>query len=152
MRQKKVFGSVLLVSVLLFLMVGIAGCALQGEFVLDGYSDCEEYFEDGFGDSVDYCKYFYTKEDDALFQNSVDYKEVTDAEISDLIAYFEEYRQTMSKYQDKYDFNVSAVNAGDYYVLEDDYLTEETSIPYSNYTLYYYDIETHTLYHIHSNI
>ena len=141
-----------LAIIFFFLLLGITGCAPRGKFVLDGYSDCEEYFGEGFREYTDYCKYYYTEKEDTLFKNSADYTQVTiDEQVQKLITYFEKHRYAMSQNEDQYDFNASAVNTGDYYCLIDESKDGLSMGKYSNYTLYYYDVETHTLYYIHCN-
>jgi len=47
---------------------------------------------------------------------------------------------------DDFDFDYEAITMGDYYYLD----LKESG--YNNYNLYFYDVENHVLYYIHSNI
>ena len=45
-------------------------CSSRSDEILEGYSNCEEYYSEGFQDYIDYCKYFYSEDDDNKFEES----------------------------------------------------------------------------------
>lgn len=53
-----------------------------------GYTKCEEHYEDGFMNYTDYCKYFYTQENDDWFALNDSYKKVMKQDIKDIKGYF----------------------------------------------------------------
>lgn len=121
----------------------------KDKMILKGYYEKEEYFQEyGFQDHTDYCKYFYKKASDNKFINNTKYEIVKEENIEGLKNYFNDTRKWMNiegRFND-FDFDNSIISAGDYYYLD------LKSSGYNNYNLYFYDIETHILYYIHSNI
>lgn len=143
--------------ILIIIMIGFI-CGLvwsilpmhyKDKMVLKGYYEKEEHFQkDGFQDHTDYCKYFYKKSDNDKFINSTKYEIVKEENIESLKNYFNDTRKFMNMEgrSNDFDFDNDIISTGDYYYLD---LKEPG---YNNYNVYFYDIETHVLYYIHSNI
>ena len=122
-----------------------------------GYVSKEEHFDQvGWQDYTDYCKYQYWSS--IPFQLDTRYHIVSEAEIENIIGYFDDFRGWMEVCGrlDEYDFDPVCINAGDYLLID----TKEGKPigqnshyrKYDCYTLYFFDRETWTLYYIHTNI
>lgn len=125
--------------------------------VLRGYKEKNEYYGEGFQDYVDYCKYLYHKDFDDKFCNNKLYNKVTQEDIDNIKGYFENFKgwmKTKNRMQE-YDFKQESISVGDYFYInskEGEPIGEGTYDKYDSYSVCLYDIETHTLYYIHSNI
>ena len=97
------------------------------------------------GDSVDYCKYMYHTSD--AFERDARYHTVTQQEIVRIYGFFDNFSQMMESggRMAEYDFDSRCINAGDYVLID-------AKDGYWNYSVYFFDVETLTLYYIHSNI
>jgi hypothetical protein len=126
------------------------------EYVLKGFTGKDEHFqEDGCQDYTDYCKYYY--DSPGLFENSALYRQVTEDDIEDIKSYFENFREWMvgAERLDEYDFDPVCINAGDYVktvTKEGQPVGGYVYEKFDNYTVYFFDTDTCTLYYIHSNI
>ena len=130
---------------IIFRLILLSACnSSKKEQILEGYSNCEEYYSDGFQDYTDYCKYFYSKDYDIKFEKSSYYSIVTKENLSMIKTYFENFPYENMNDKDKYDFEIKNINEGDYYCLKDDVDNA--------YSLFFYDKDNHTLYYIHNNI
>lgn len=117
--------------------------------VPSGYIDKTEHFqEEGVQDYTDYCKYIYESPDP--FIDNKEYKIIEEGEIENIKIYFDDFQSWMiaSDRNDEYDFNKGCISEGDYIKL----ITKVEDDMFSNYTLYFFDVESLTLYYIHNNI
>lgn len=141
---------------LLILIFVITGCSSQGDIVEipKGYNYKEEYYdENGFQDYTDYAKYIYPSQ--SVIINNDNYKKITKEDIEDIKGYFNDFRNWMSSRLDEYDFDDSMINEGDYVRIrtkEGEKIGNSQYNKYDNYSIYFFDIETLTLYYIHNNI
>lgn len=184
-KRKKLFMVMLcivLVTVMLAVMAYISleilkgGLSLFSDFeksslihhgaVPSGYTECEEYYDDkGFMDHTDYCKYFYTEEDDDLFTQDDRYKKVKKKDIKNIKGYFRNCSSHMGNQERgaDFDFDDQCISAGDYVYIEtkegEKFETEEEENSeeafvygkYYDYSVYLYDKESHTLYYVHND-
>ncbi len=145
-----IFFMVIFIMVLVgVLIMSILPTHYKDKMILKGYYEKEEYFQEyGFQDYTDYCKYFYKNASDDKFIKNTKYEMVKEENIEGLKNYFNDTRKWMNieGRSNDFDFNNSIISVGDYYYLD----LKESG--YNNYNLYFYDIETHILYYIHSNI
>ena len=115
-------------------------------------SDC--YYSDGFQDYTDYCKYYYVKQENILeeVKNSPYFKPVTPDDIKELNSYFDNFEGWLEnvEYKDKYDFQRNDIDTGDYFYIENDEISEKHK--YWDYDVYFFDVQTQTLFFIHNNI
>ena len=51
-------------------MILLSACSSKSNEIIEGYSNCEEYYSDGFQDYIDYCKYFYKESEDKKFEEN----------------------------------------------------------------------------------
>ena len=115
-------------------------------------SDC--YYSDGFQDYTDYCKYYYAKQENVLeeVKNNPYFKLVTPDDITELNSYFDNFEGWLEyvEYQDKYDFQRNDIDTEDYFYIENDEISEKHK--YWDYDVYFFDVQTKTLFFIHNNI
>ena len=115
-------------------------------------SDC--YYSDGFQDYTDYCKYYYAKQENVLeeVKNNPYFKPVTPDDITELNSYFDNFEGWLEyvEYQDKYDFQRNDIDTEDYFYIENDEISEKHK--YWDYDVYFFDVQTKTLFFIHNNI
>ena len=129
---------------------------IPGDPVLESlpkYSAKEYYSSGGFQDTTDYAKYTYHISEEDL-QNNEYLLPVESTDVSQIIAYIEDFEEWVSVSQefpsDSYGFDKEIVSIGDYFYIFNQY--QEADRAFWNYDLYYFDLETLTLYYFHSNI
>lgn len=131
---------------------------LGDEFVLKEYFDSEEHWdENGFQDYTDYCKYFYNENADVWFKNHSDYKEVKDENKKNIVSYFDNFKLWMEteNRMEEYSFDTAMISEGDFFYLktkEGEKIGNGVYKKFDNYSLYFYDVDSHTLVYIHNNI
>lgn len=137
-----------------FLIIGCSNSKIAD--IPGGYIDKEEYYDkDEFQDYTDYAKYMYDSKD-AITSNK-EYKKIEQDDIQNIVGYFENFSGWM-KNADKsiqFDFDIGVINKGDYVKIktkEGQKIGNSKYEKYDNYSVYFFDIETLTLYYIHSNI
>ena len=116
---------------------------------LSEYDDCEIYHSDGIQDNTDYAEYYYSY---LFIEDIIDnrfLRKVEQENVSEIRAYIDDFEQRIdndSELQENYNFDISEVEVGDYFYIEadDDF--------YGSYEVYYFDMETETLYYLHSEI
>ena len=120
---------------------------------LPKYSEKEYYSSGGFQDTTDYAKYTYLISEEDL-QNNEYLLPVESTDVPQIIAYIEDFEEWVSVSHDfpseSYDFDKAIVSTGDYFYVSNRY--QEAEKAFWNYDLYYFDLETLTLYFFHSNI
>ena len=120
---------------------------------LPKYSEKEYYSSGGFQDTTDYAKYTYLISGEDLQINEY-LLPVESTDLPQIIAYIEDFEEWLSVSHDfpteSYDFDKAIVSAGDYFYVSNRY--QEPEKAFWNYDLYYFDLESLTLYYFHSNI
>ena len=119
---------------------------------LPEYKNSECYYSDGFQDFTNYSKYYFSKDDMEKIKNNKYLNPVTSDNIEELNGYFENFEGWIKfvDYKEKYDFKRDVIDADDYFYIENDKTIQEQK--YWDYNVYFFDVETKTLYFIHSNI
>ena len=149
-----ILGAVLLCLVSLSLYYSL----MRDKMILPGYSKSEESIDAfGFQDYIDYCKYYYDKDFDDKYASTKEYKVIQEEEVSNIVGYFDNFKEVndSTKKVKNYDFDTGIIDAGDFvYIVtkEGREIGNSTYGKYDDYTVYFYDIASHTLYYIHSNI
>lgn len=121
-----------------------------------GFTEKEEHFDpEGFQDYTDYCKYIYSEV--APFSNDARYHAVTAGEIPEIRAYFENFAGWMETEDrlNEYDFSPECITEGDYVLIktkEGQRIGDGRYSKYDDYTVYFFDTGSLTLYYIHTNI
>ena len=151
-----------LFSILLVLALTIAAAA--GLFawlfspedpVLDSLPDYigKEYYTcGGFQDYTDYAKYTY-QITEAEFAGNPYFQQVTKDSIPKILSYLEDFEGWVSCEDfpaGAYDFDKTLVKEGDYFCIVNKY--PEPDREFANYNVYYFSLETQTLYYFHNNI
>lgn len=146
-----------LAIILIIFVFVITGCSnFKIADIPGGYIDKDEYYDkDGFQDYNDYAKYMYDSKD-AITSNK-EYKKIEHDDILNIVGYFENFSSRMSNADriSQFDFDVSIIDEGDYVKIktkEGQKIGESKYEKYDNYYVYFFDVETLTLYYIHSNI
>lgn len=141
----------------------LAGCGNNDnpEQVLAGYSNNQSYSDgDESSTKQDFQKYTYDESYDSKFSKDNNYTKVTSKNINKIKGFFDDFEKwaSLSSFSDKYDFKNSMITEGDYYCIADETVTTDTVgqrkavKTYRQYSIYYYDTETHTLYYIQNDI
>lgn len=136
------------------IMIFITGC--DSGRVIDipkGYIKSEEYFDkEGIQDFSDYAKYIYDNEE--VIVNDDKYKKISFDDIENIRSYFDDFSRVI-RLEGIYDFDTSIITEGDYVRIETkegEEIGDSTYGKYDNYSVYFFDRETLTLYYIHNNI
>lgn len=129
------------------LLMPLFGCNYMTQ-VEKGYVSADEYWEDAVQDYTDYCKYYYSSS--VLYEKNSAYRTVTDEDIPTIREIVESFASRMESGDrlDLFDFSMDLVNAGDYFAVEYKY----PEAPLLDYDLFFFDVETHVLYYMHSNV
>ena len=143
----------LAITLVIFVFV-TTGCS-QSKMVgiPDGYIDKKEYYDkDGFQDYTDYAKYLYASKD--VIINNKEYKKIEQDDIQNIIGYFEDFSGWMKAADrlSEFNFDINNINEGDYVKIKTKEGQKVGNGKYDNYSIYFFDIETLTLYYIHNNI
>ena len=125
--------------------------------VPNGFIEAKRYYqEDGFQDYTDYAEYIYDVSASAKFQRDHSYKITTEENIPELLSYFADFQCYIpgrEGYEDWYTFDAeSQVDAGDYFIIENDNSNCEDWRKFSSYNIYYFDMQNSTLHYFHNNI
>lgn len=139
-------------------LLSLSACGLNS--IPDGYTAKDEHFDpNGFQDSTDFCVYKYDSIDKLKSSEYFGrYKSVSEEDIENLKDYYENFEGWMETCNrlEEYSFDTDCISEGDYYRLltkEGIKLSDGSSYgKYDNYTLYFFDTETLTLYYIHQNV
>ena len=143
--------------VLLLANFVLCSCSLPKDDVLEslGKYTCKTYYTSGgFQDFTDYAIYTF---DNVNFSDNKYFNRISfdsRKELERHIADFENWISIIQRTEPDnevvtgYDFELSAVSSDDYLYIYDDPEYPELG----NYNIYYFDIETMTLYYFHNNI
>ena len=126
---------------------------------LPNYVGSACYYSDGFQDYTDYCKYYFSEEShivEALKENNY-FRLVTDHDTEEIKSYFDDFEDWVqfTEYKDNYDFEADCIDTSDFFYIENkDTCEKYADYPdkYSAYNVYFFDVQTKTLFFIHSNI
>lgn len=119
-----------------------------------GFKDKEEYYdEQGFREYTDYAKYIYSSK--SIITNNRKYEIITNDNIDNVKSFFSDFSLSMrEELEDVYNFDENIITVGDYVRIKDvkEYPSNlPTLYKYHSYTIYYFDVDTLTLYYIHKN-
>ena len=150
-------------TILLLIYLLLSGCTLFKDPVLSSLpskGQGQTYTHGGFQDYVDYGKYQYTGITEDILEENPYFQIVTEESIWELAAYLQNYEERVAFTEDcddcmlweMYDFSSERFREGDYFCIVNEYEAEYPSRKYHNYDIYYFSIETQTLFYFHSNI
>lgn len=155
----------ILLAALLAVLVVLSSCAgTKYDAValsLGRYENVEYYTDGGFQDHTDYAKYTYSSP--TLADNKYLVR-LDQRRIERLNGYLDDFKKWVdliregnpkSELAENYDFDRSVIDDGDYYYIGGGYGETLSDIDYndqSRYDIYYFDIQTNTLYYFHNNV
>ena len=150
-RFRRILGIVLLsvlVVYLLFIVIDIS-CDFR---ILAGYSSSAEYYQkDVFQDSTDYAEYYYEENKDDHFRKSKYYEKLTKEKSAELTYFLDDFERCLylhrADYEKWYSFSRDFIDGEDYCSITFRYPENKLE----SYNIYYYDMQSHTLYFFHSN-
>ena len=139
---------------------------LQLAFVIDKYVDSvvvslpkdeerEKYSSTDFGNEIKYMKFHYSdvgadELNESPYLRPVNEKNV--AYVRSHISHYERYAHKDAEFLKSYDFDIDTIEKGDYFYVDALDLYDYGS-PYSDdYKIYYFDIETQTLYYFYNKL
>ena len=154
------FGFAILIVILLFSLCSCTDYAHK-DLVLSDLPDYinKEYHTSGaFQDFTDYAKYTYNSVTAETLKSSKYFTEVSSEDIEEILLHidnFEKWVKINEEIKENYDFDKSIVTAGDFFYIKTKFgepIGQETYGKFDNYSVYYFDIDTQTLYYFHNNI
>ena len=159
MNNKKIFAMIIFVAILVFVLIiyiitNLSNADIVG--IPKGYVEKEEYYDkDSFQDYTDYAKYKYLSKKTIV--DNEEYIKITEEDINNIKGYFENFYNWMKSLNrlNEYDFDTKIINEGDYVKIktkEGQSIGNSRYDKYNNYSIYFIDTDTLTLYYIHSNI
>lgn len=139
------------------LMLLLWGCSYTDPVIasLPEYQEKVLYLDDGFQDYTDYGIYTYDPLDKAVLRENIYLEPVTDVE--DIRTYIEDFEKWVEVHRENnshpelvaaYAFDPTIIDSRDYIYIK----TKEGLDKFHNYTLYFFDVDTNTLYYFHNNI
>lgn len=147
----------ILIIICMISALTISGCTAvyKDKHIPDGYISSKVYKDaKEFMDYTDFCIYRY----DSVIKIEEDsaYQMITDNDIEKIKGYFADFKKWMevSNRLDEYSFDEKCISAGDYVFIktkEGQPLGKSTYGKYDNYSVYFFDVDTVTLYYIHSS-
>ena len=160
---------VLVIIAVVFVVVIVVGfliyrsfCGVFGNPVvasLPKYEKSDCYYGEGFQDYTDYCKYYFSEESNIIksLKGNRYFKAVTADDVGEIKSYFKDFEDWVKfeDYKDKYDFCEEYIDTSDYFYIENKYTYKKyADYPdkYSAYNVYFFDVQTKTLFFIHNNI
>lgn len=157
--MKRGFVFVLLVSTLLCLL---CSCTPYEDAVLDSlgaYKSYEFYTEGVFQDYTDYAKYYFESVD---FTDNEYFYEVEPSDLDVLNEHLDNFESWIETFRNSdptmeivvnYDFDRSLIDNEDYWHIDSEiYIRDGGDRVHTNYDIYFFDIQTNTLYYFHNNI
>lgn len=126
---------------------------------LSVYSDKVSYVSDGYQDYSIYRKYIYKNPEKVKkkLKDNKFFMPVTNEDVAYIESYFDNFEEWIEgeSFYAQYDFKKSCIDEGDYFYIEN----KDTYEKYANYeneywayNVYFFDVQTMTLYFIHNNI
>lgn len=152
MRSLKLFALFVAAAMILSSCTVLIGIPDSG--IPDGYVSAVEYFDkESFQDYLDYCKYIYADSD--AVPGRAGLSTVANQDIVTLAGYFDNFRSWMEtcKRLDEYDFDPTCVDNADWFRIKTEPLVfDDFTDEYADYTIWFFDSQTSTLYYFHLNI
>lgn len=158
--KRKTFSLILTV---LFLALVLSACTTLEDKVLRSLGECrsrEFYTEGAFQDYIDYAKYYYDLVD---FTDNESFSKIGHSDIDVLNEHLDDFESWIETYREgdasreivvNYDFDRSLIDGEDYLHIESKQYDpwDDGNPVFANYTIYFFDIQTNTLYYFHNNI
>ncbi len=157
--MKKMLAMLLIMIVPLLIFAG-CGSDKDPSEIIQGYKDSQTYSDGEEGSKQEFGKYIYDESFDSKFQENEDYQKVSKNNIKEIKGYVKNFDSwaKLSTFSKDYDFGENHVTEGDCYTIVDKVVSNDSigvrkqRTVYKMYSIYYYDIESHNLYHIFIDI
>jgi len=151
-KSKKKFLILAVFIILILIRICIPPAIFYGMPI--GYIEKEEYYDEtGFTEFMDYAKYVYPFK--SIISYNKKYEILKENNIDKVRDYFSDFSFSLSnELEGVYDFDEDIITEGDYVRVQN---AEQFNYPsgsfgnYTNLTIFYFDVETLTLYYIHKN-
>ncbi len=160
--MKQLFAGILCCSLILSLF----GCTPSDAVIdsLPAYQDMVMYTEGGFQDSTDYAIYNYWGLDVSVLDNSPYFQKISANDVENILSYIENFEGWVEVFNSgsdnselaaHYAFDETMIGENDYIYIK---TKEGTSIgnstyrKFDNYSIYFFDVATNTLYYFHNSI
>ena len=158
--MKKAFALTVLV---LILAISLSACPAPENKVLNSlgkYKSHEFYTEGAFQDYTDYAKYYFESAD--ITDNEY-FSKIQQSDIDTLNEHLDDFESWIKTYREgdasreivvNYDFNRSLIDNEDYLYIESEQFDpwNDGNMVFESYDIYFFDIQTNTLYYFHNNI
>ena len=158
--MKKTFALTVLV---LILAISLSACTTPENKVLNSlgeYKSHKFYTEGAFQDYTDYAKYYFESAD--LTDNEY-FSKIQQSDIDTLNEHLDDFESWIKTYREgdasreivvNYDFNRSLIDNEDYLYIESEQFDpwNDGNMVFASYDIYFFDIQTNTLYYFHNNI
>ncbi len=152
-----------------FLMLSLFGCTPSDSVIdsLPKYQDMVKYTEGGFQDFTDYAIYNYGDLNVSALDNSPYFQKIYPGDVENILSYIENFEKWVEGFKsgsDKselaahYAFDETIIGENDYIYIktkEGTAIGNSSNITYGkfdNYSIYFFDADTNTLYYFHNNI
>lgn len=146
---------------IVLMLILLCGCVSYTDPVLEslpGEYQGTMYTCGGFQDYTDYGKYTCSGVTSEALEGNPYFQVVTAEDIPVIEGYLENFEGWVELSKDcdgcdlaeMYDFSRNTLKEGDWFYLYNKH--PESTIPYSNYNLYYISLSTRTVYYFHNNI
>lgn len=150
----------------LFLFCSVAftliGCTPSDVVIvsLPAYQDMAMYTEGDFQDYTDFAIYTYADLDEAVLKSNSYFHKITTEDMQNILAYIDNFEQWIDVFRSgsdaselaaHYSFDKSIIDEKDYICIETN-AKSSTYERFDNYSVYFFDTDTCTLYYFHNNI
>lgn len=158
--MKRFISFVLMIS---FLIVVLLSCIVPKDKVLHSlgeYTHYDFYSQGAFQDYTDYAKYYFDSVD--LTDNKY-FTQIQADDMDDLHEHLDDFENLIAHYRENeptceivvhYDFDRSWIDSEDYLYIDSEWFDpwEGGNRGLASYDIYFFDIQTQTLYYFHNNI
>ena len=144
------------------LILPLSSCGLLEDEVLCSLGKCksyEFYTEGAFQDYTDYAKYYYDSVD---FADNEYFSKISQSGIDALNEHIDDFENMIEAYREgdatreivaNYDFDRSIIDSEDYLYMDSEKHTVYNGVVFLvSYDVYFFDVQTNTLYYFHNNI
>lgn len=154
--------SLILTALLLALV--LSACTAPEDKALNSlgeYKSYEYYIEGVFQDFTCYAKYYYDSVD---FTNNEYFSKIGSSDMDVLNEHLDDFESWIETYRKdyasceiviNYDFDRSIIDSEDYLYIESKQYNDpwnDGNMVFASYNIYFFDIQTNTLYYFHNNI
>ena len=150
----------------LLLIFSFSGCYSDGSIIesLPEYTSKEFYTDDSVQTFTNFGVYSYDKLDDSNFSGSEYFKKITDKDIENIVSYVDNFNDVVEKIKSaepesqlgkKYKFDLGLINENDYFHIktrEGKATADGEYGKFDNYSVYFIDMESNTLYYFHCDV